>query len=222
MKKTFKYMGEETCATDSLCAVACPVKVDNGKLTKELRHSNHTEGQENKASWIARRWSGAVWAMRAAWNTSYVIRRTVGKKVMKPLAQGARWISCGLIPKWNPSFPKGNRKISKAILEGKRPAVENSKGKVVYFLECTGMVTSISEYDMGYIISLQTPDSIGADFTVNNTIHHNCVILYHTRSRFQNGDVISGQMYLDNKYSAAYCNFHHDTGLPEGVCYSLD
>ena len=96
------------------------------------------------------------------------------------------------------------------------------KGKVVYFLECTGMVTSISEYDMGYIISLQTPDSIGADFTVNNTTHHNCVILYHTRSRFQSGDVISGQMYLDNKYSAAYCNFHHDTGLPEGVCYSLD
>ena len=96
------------------------------------------------------------------------------------------------------------------------------KGKVVYFLECTGMVTSISEYDMGYIISLQTPDSIGADFTVNNTTHHNCVILYHTRSRFQNGDVISGRMYLDNKYSAAYCNFHHDTGLPEGVCYSLD
>ncbi len=136
MKKTFKYMGEETCATDSLCAVACPVKVDNGKLTKELRHSNHTEGQENKASWIARRWSSAVWAMRAAWNTSYVIRRTVGKKVMKPLAQGARWISCGLIPKWNPSFPKGNRKISKAILEGKRPAVENSKGKVVYFPSC--------------------------------------------------------------------------------------
>lgn len=96
------------------------------------------------------------------------------------------------------------------------------KGKVVYFLECTGMVTSISEYDMGYIINLQTPDSIGADFTVNNTTHHNCVILYHTRSRFQNGDVISGRMYLDNKYSAAYCNFHHDTGLPEGVCYSLD
>ncbi len=97
------------------------------------------------------------------------------------------------------------------------------KGTVVYYLECTGMVSSISEYDMGYIISLTTPDSIGADFsTNNNTTHHNCVILYHTRSRFQNGDVISGQMYIDNKYSQAYCNFHHQTGLPEAVCYSLD
>lgn len=136
MKKTFKYMGEETCATDSLCAVACPVKVDNGKLTKELRHSNHTEKQENKAASLARHWSNAVWGMRAAWNTSYVMRRTVGKKVMKPLAQAARWITCGLIPKWNPSFPKGNRKISKAILEGTRPGVENPKGKVVYFPSC--------------------------------------------------------------------------------------
>ena len=85
------------------------------------------------------------------------------------------------------------------------------------------MVTSISEFDMGYVLALTIPDSVGADFTLpDNTKHHNCVVLFHTRSRFQNGDIISGRMYLDNDYSAAYCNFHQDFGIPEGVCTSLD
>ncbi|MBO6222657.1 MAG: FAD-binding oxidoreductase [Bacteroidales bacterium] len=136
IKERYRYLGEVTCATDSLCAVACPVKVDNGKLTKELRHQNHTQKQEDKAAWLAKHWSTAVWGMRAAWTFSYAVRRTVGKKVMKPLAKAARWITGGLIPHWNPSFPNGNRRISKAILEGRRPQVENSKGKVVYFPSC--------------------------------------------------------------------------------------
>ncbi len=97
------------------------------------------------------------------------------------------------------------------------------KGTVIGYMQCTGMVTSISEFDMGYVLALTIPDSVGADFTLpDNTTHHNCVVLFHTRSRFQNGDIISGRMYLDNDYSAAYCNFHQDFGIPEGVCTSLD
>jgi len=97
------------------------------------------------------------------------------------------------------------------------------KGKVVDYLNCTMMTTNISEYDIGYVVALELPDSIGADHTLKNgTTYHNCVILYRTRSRFHEGDPISGTMYLDNNYSQAYCNFHYQTGLPEGVCYSLD
>ncbi len=97
------------------------------------------------------------------------------------------------------------------------------KGKVVGYVQCSGMVSSISEFDMGYVIALDTPESIGGDYTfTEKKVYHNCVILYHTRSRLQNDETISGRMYLDDQYSAAYCNFHFETGLPEGVCLSLD
>ena len=132
MKSTFKYMGEVTCATDSLCAVACPVKVDNGKLTKELRHQSHTQKQEEKAAGLAGKWNRAVWWMRAAWTTTYYTRLVFGKKVMGALAGAARWITGGLIPKWNPNFPDGNHKVRKA----KGTHTEGSKGKVVYFPSC--------------------------------------------------------------------------------------
>ena len=132
MKKTFKYIGEQTCATDSLCAVACPVKVDNGKMTKELRHQNHTPAQENRAATLAGNWNRAVWWMRAAWTVTYFMRLAFGKKVMGALASAARWITCGLIPKWTPSFPDGNRSMRKA----RSTQTEGSKGKVVYFPSC--------------------------------------------------------------------------------------
>jgi D-lactate dehydrogenase len=35
--KSFSYSGNETCATDGLCAISCPVKIDTEKLIKSLR-----------------------------------------------------------------------------------------------------------------------------------------------------------------------------------------
>jgi D-lactate dehydrogenase len=39
----FPYMALDTCAVDGLCATACPVSIDTGKLTKRFRQSRHTE-----------------------------------------------------------------------------------------------------------------------------------------------------------------------------------
>ena len=37
VNSNFRYWGEETCATDGLCATACPVGIDTGDLTRRLR-----------------------------------------------------------------------------------------------------------------------------------------------------------------------------------------
>lgn len=49
LERDYDYDGIATCAGDSMCQTACPVKIDTGALVKELRES---------------RWSG--WAHRAA------------------------------------------------------------------------------------------------------------------------------------------------------------
>ncbi len=133
MERVFGYMGEKSCATDSLCALACPVKVDNGKLIKEMRHLSHTPKQESRAVWLANHWNNVVWWMRAAWNFAYAMRRVFGKRVMGVLADGARWLTAGVIPKWNSSFPKGGGKITKAMM-GRPQSAE--RPKVVYMPSC--------------------------------------------------------------------------------------
>ena len=91
------------------------------------------------------------------------------------------------------------------------------------YVECTLGTQSISEQDHGYIIALDTPDSIGADYyDADGVLYTNCVILYRTHYRFYEGDRVSGRMYLDPDYSRAICAYHSHLGLPEGVCEKLD
>lgn len=97
------------------------------------------------------------------------------------------------------------------------------KGTVHGYVDCTLATASISEMDFGYIVALSTPDSIGADYTNGDgEKFKNCVVLYRTKTRLRDGDEISGKMYLDDQYSRAYCSFHTNKTLPEGVCYVLD
>ncbi|MBQ6069706.1 MAG: hypothetical protein IJK84_09395 [Bacteroidales bacterium] len=104
---------------------------------------------------------------------------------------------------------------------GKPDNVFDFSGTMVDYKDCMMQTTSISEWDYGMVISLDTPDSIGKPYTAYDGSYDNCVVLYRTRSRFKIGDKVEGSMYLDDDYSKAYCQYHYQHDLPEGVCYSL-
>jgi len=42
LQDAWPYLALETCAVDGLCATACPVGIDTGKLTKRLRREGHS------------------------------------------------------------------------------------------------------------------------------------------------------------------------------------
>lgn len=96
-------------------------------------------------------------------------------------------------------------------------------GTACGYVECTMATQSISEQDHGYVVALDTPENTGGDYTDDDGIlHHNCVILYRTHTRFYEGDKISGRMYIDPDYSKAICAYHYHLDIPEGVCEKLD
>ena len=64
MQKLFRYAGEQTCATDSLCNLHCPVGADAGKLIKEFRHESHTPRGEKRAVWLATHMAGVTSVLR--------------------------------------------------------------------------------------------------------------------------------------------------------------
>jgi D-lactate dehydrogenase len=37
LEKSYRYLGEQTCAADGLCATICPVEINTGEYTKDLR-----------------------------------------------------------------------------------------------------------------------------------------------------------------------------------------
>lgn len=131
LSKSYSYSGLDTCATDGLCALKCPVKIDTGQLVKELRHEEHSPRAENIAKSIASNMGGVTSGMRISLSALYYIRLITGKKLFGLIATGMHKITGGFIPLWNEYFPKGASKINST--QAKQSA---NKQKVVYFPSC--------------------------------------------------------------------------------------
>ena len=136
LARSFEYSGNDTCAADGLCAISCPVKIDTGKLIKNLRSENN-KGQRN-AAWIAGHMSFVTSAARKALSTVNFFHALLGNGVMKGISNGLRHMSGNRIPAWNPFMPTGSRKIKSYN------TVSSDNRKVVYFPSCINRSMGLS------------------------------------------------------------------------------
>jgi D-lactate dehydrogenase len=138
LAKSFSYQGNETCATDGLCAINCPVRIDTGKLIKELR-SGHRVRSEARALWLAERMDTVTAAARTGLSVISFFHTLLGTKLMKLISKGLRNITFQKIPQWNPYLPAGAVKIRNT--EAKK---DESSLKVVYFPSCINRSMGVS------------------------------------------------------------------------------
>lgn len=133
MQKLYRYAGEQTCATDSLCKLHCPVGADVGKMIKEIRHENHSPKGEKRALWLAAHMAGLTTILRAFLRCIHALRLLLGKKLFGASARGLRRLTGGLLPLWNEYMPNGATKINVAEMPGH---AGHDGRKVVYFPSC--------------------------------------------------------------------------------------
>ncbi|MEN6618359.1 MAG: FAD-binding and (Fe-S)-binding domain-containing protein [Rikenellaceae bacterium] len=142
----YKYAGLATCATDGLCYLKCPVKIDTGKLVKELRHEGHSPKQERIATYISNSMAAVTAGMRAGLSILYYLRLITGKKFFGSVATAMHKTSGGLVPLWNEHFPKGAKKIFPTRRNGQTPEITvNPVNKVVYFPSCITRSMGVSK-----------------------------------------------------------------------------
>lgn len=143
LQKSYKYYGIDTCATDSLCAMRCPVKVDTGKMIKVLRDEGHSKRSEAIAMFLANNMKGVTAFARGGLNLLYYIRLLFGKKLFGAIARGFRAISFGLVPLWTHPFPKGNRH---STFSKPTPIVsDKEENNIVYFPSCITRSMGVSK-----------------------------------------------------------------------------
>ena len=138
LAKNFKYEVNETCATDGLCALSCPVKIDTGKLVKSLRAEDIGSNQ-HRAIWIADRMGGVTSFVRSALSVVGVFHSIIGTPLMTAVSGGLRTLSGNNIPLWNPYMPHGAKTIN---FNKQQP--ENLIHKVVYFPSCINRSMGVS------------------------------------------------------------------------------
>ncbi|WP_029903500.1 FAD-binding and (Fe-S)-binding domain-containing protein [Prevotella sp. 10(H)] len=130
MQHDAQYYSDETCATDGLCGIACPVKIDTGKYVKDWRHDKASGMAKSIASSIGNHMAGTTSAMRGGLNFVHFFHTVLGDTLMGGIASAMRTVSFKTIPKWNKDMPKGAHKIKDIATD------TTQADKVVYFPSC--------------------------------------------------------------------------------------
>jgi D-lactate dehydrogenase len=128
--RNFTYHGEATCATDGLCATACPVDINTGKLIKELRFYGHGRLAHLTARRMASGMHQVTAMLRVVLNLVSFIHRTAGTRFMQSVSAALHNISGATIPLWNNYMPAG------ADVRILKTTAVRSDLKVVYFPTC--------------------------------------------------------------------------------------
>lgn len=112
IRKDVTYQLDETCATDGLCALACPVNIDTGKFVKNWRANELDSSNIKIATIIGSNMAGTTAFLRVGLKIVSFFHFILGTKIMLALSSGFHFISFGKVPKWIPEMPKGANKIN--------------------------------------------------------------------------------------------------------------
>ncbi|MEK6451297.1 MULTISPECIES: FAD-binding and (Fe-S)-binding domain-containing protein [Myroides] len=126
-----QYYSDETCATDGLCALACPVKIDTGKYIKDVRKASLTPKNRKDAEYYVDNMDRFTALGRTGLKTVRFFQNVLGNKNMYNISAGIRKISNNKVPQWNVAMPTGTKKTIKETVVN-----PNQDLKVVYFPSC--------------------------------------------------------------------------------------
>lgn len=149
LNRDFEYSGLDTCATDGLCATACPVDIDTGKLVKRLRSENNSSFENWFALHIANHFSLAESVVSLILWKGHWINRLLGKKAMTELSGFAHELFPS-IPIWFSSLPKPVSKRTIKTLSQNR----SDEFQFLYFPTC------ISRNMGNYQSGLSIPETV--------------------------------------------------------------
>ncbi|SHF81163.1 D-lactate dehydrogenase [Flavobacterium fluvii] len=112
IRKDVTYQLDETCATDGLCALACPVHIDTGKFVKTWRAKELDSGDKKMAAYIGSHMAGTTSMVRTGLKIVSFFHSIFGNTIMTALSNVSHFITFGKVPKWIPEMPKGAHKIN--------------------------------------------------------------------------------------------------------------
>ncbi len=166
LKKQYKYYGDQTCATDGLCATSCPMKINTGELTHLIRQMdmNNSKMGYRLGEFAANHMAGIKSGLRVVLDVAHLAHVTLGPTMMSAIARGMNRMG---LPLWTTAMPKKHRQPKKSDLtqfiierslspspskkrgpESPSPSGEGrgKASKVVYFPSCINQTMGLSKH----------------------------------------------------------------------------
>ena len=151
LRKQYKYYGDQTCATDGLCATSCPMKINTGELThliRQLDMNNNPTGYKI-GEFAANHMAGIKQVLRIVLDVAHLGHVTLGPTLMTSVCRTMNKMG---LPLWTTAMPKKKRQpkesdLTQFIIERSIPhkEKEHSPLKVVYFPSCINQTMGLSK-----------------------------------------------------------------------------
>jgi D-lactate dehydrogenase len=136
----YAYDGEQTCAADGSCRIACPVAIDTGKLIKELRVRTHGARAERRALRLARRWAAVERLGRLGLRLGGASARVTSDGTVRALTHALRRVAGDeRLPEWSTALPHA--------APGGLPATSRAGAAAVYMPACINRIMGTSRRD---------------------------------------------------------------------------
>jgi D-lactate dehydrogenase len=140
LQKQYSYYGEQTCAGDGLCSMSCPMGINVGDLTHEIRRQNMGRPGKAAGTFAADHFKVVKAGLRGVLHLADLGHDVLGTGLM---TSTGKFLHKAGLPLWTPSMPKAYNASRKLYSEYN----ESNPLKVVYFPSCLNQTMGV-EKDM--------------------------------------------------------------------------
>src|SRR5271166_1164830 len=131
LDREFPYMALDTCATDGMCATACPVSIDTGQLVKRFRQVRASASAQEWAVRIANHFAFTERVVRWGLRLGHVTEKVIGIGGMHALTRAIKRVAGDNFSEWMPDTP---------YAAGPVPRTNRAGAQAVYFPSCISRV----------------------------------------------------------------------------------
>ena len=163
--KDFKYDGIDTCATDGLCELSCPVNINTGSYIKSLNHQNHSSISKAISLWSAEHFSLIQSLARLGLKMGKFTESVINTSFMNTITKGMHKLLG--VPQWHKHMPEVSSPIH---------SIGNAKDATwVYYPSCiTRVFTGDNDKSSVKDIMLEIAEKCGHSIFIPENLNNTC------------------------------------------------